>query len=133
MQDVSDAEAAAPVVIREEALLTLWYRPDKGFRTPKAVVCVIKTRFDCLSPLLRMCVTACAFLHAYGQLGCYITLAMLVDGFAPQWPQCCESHWRPGRRCQSCEDQVEYRMASSGHMFLNACAARPQTLSGQAL
>ena len=29
-----------PVVICEEPLLTLWYRPDKGFRTPKAVVCV---------------------------------------------------------------------------------------------
>ena len=42
MQDVSDAQTAAPAVIREEPLLTLWYRPDKGFRTPKAVVCVFR-------------------------------------------------------------------------------------------
>ena len=39
VQDVSDAEEAAPAVIREEPLLTLWYRPDKAFCTPKAVVC----------------------------------------------------------------------------------------------
>ena len=39
-QDVSDAKEAAPAVIREEPLLTLWYRPDKALCTPKAVVCV---------------------------------------------------------------------------------------------
>ncbi len=53
MQDVSDAEAAAPVVIRDEPLLTVWFRPDKGFRTPKAVVCVLYTRPDHWSPLLH--------------------------------------------------------------------------------
>ena len=42
MQDVSDAEAAVPAVIREAPLLTLWYRPDKGFCTPKAVVCAFR-------------------------------------------------------------------------------------------
>lgn len=38
MQGVSDAEAAAPVVARETPLGRLWYRPDKAFQTPKAVV-----------------------------------------------------------------------------------------------
>lgn len=38
MQGLGDAEAAVPVVARETALGRLWYRPDKAFQTPKAVV-----------------------------------------------------------------------------------------------
>ena len=38
VQGVSDEEAAAPVLARETALGRLWYRPDKAFETPKAVV-----------------------------------------------------------------------------------------------
>ena len=37
-QGVEDAEAEAPAVARETPLGRLWYRPDKAFRTPKAVV-----------------------------------------------------------------------------------------------
>ncbi len=48
-QDVSDADEAAPTVIREEPLLTLWYRPDTAFCTPKAVVCAPRPFPDCTS------------------------------------------------------------------------------------
>lgn len=37
-QGVGDEEAAAPAVVRETAFGRLWYRPDKAFQTPKAVV-----------------------------------------------------------------------------------------------
>ena len=37
-QAISDAEAAAPTIVRETPLGCLWYRPDRDFQTPKAVV-----------------------------------------------------------------------------------------------